>query len=136
MPKKGATHDLRRGRKQEEKNQRKRENNKNYVHFETPIPSEDHDCIVSVHEYKGGPTVRALFPSGDVKNIFISKINHNNFNSFLINLQDIISTSINEEGDYEYDIFKITINKLDDVSTNKIKVINPTIKEQDLYHIY
>jgi hypothetical protein len=66
----------------------------------------------------------------------ISKINHNNFNSFLINLQDIISTSINEEGDYEYDIFKITINKLDDVSTNKIKVINPTIKEQDLYHIY
>jgi hypothetical protein len=66
----------------------------------------------------------------------ISKINHNNFSSFLINLQDIISTSIDEEGDYEYDIFKITVNKLEDVSASKIKVVNPSIKEQDLYHIY
>ena len=66
----------------------------------------------------------------------ISKINHNNFNSFLINLQDIISTSIDEEGDYEYDIFKIHVNKLNNVADTKIKVVNPTIKEQDLYHIY
>jgi hypothetical protein len=66
----------------------------------------------------------------------ISKINHNNFSSFLINLQDIISTSIDEEGNYEYDIFKITVNKLEDISSSKIIVVNPTIKEQDLYHIY
>jgi hypothetical protein len=66
----------------------------------------------------------------------ISKINHNNFSSFLINLQDIISTSIDEEGDYEYDIFKITVNKLEDISSSKIKIVNPSIKKQDLYHIY
>jgi hypothetical protein len=66
----------------------------------------------------------------------VDHINNNNFNSFLINLQDIISTSIDEEGDYEYDIFKIHVNKLNNVVDTKIKVINPTIKEQDLYHIY
>lgn len=66
----------------------------------------------------------------------IDQINNSNFNEFLVNIQDIISTSIDEEGTYEYDIFKIYVNKLNNVADTKIKVINPTIKEQDLYHIY
>jgi hypothetical protein len=66
----------------------------------------------------------------------VDQVNSNNFNSFLISLQDIISASIDEEGEYVYDIFKITVNKLEDISSSKIKTINPTIKEQDIYHIY
>jgi hypothetical protein len=65
----------------------------------------------------------------------VDYINNNNFNDFLINLQDIIS-SIGEEGIYEYDIFKIYINKLRDISHTKIKVENPKIKEKDIFYIY
>ena len=55
-------------------------------------------------------------------------------NNFIVPLQQIIENT-NEIGTYEYDIFRIRINKHIDRSSEKIQISNPIIKEADLYTI-
>jgi len=55
------------------------------------------------------------------------------FNDFLINLQHIIDQT--DVGGFEYDYFNIFIKSKTDSSDMKIKITNPTIKEEDLYLI-
>jgi len=55
------------------------------------------------------------------------------FNDFLINLQHIIGQT--DVGEFEYDYFNIFIKSKNDLSNMKIKITNPTIKEEDLYLI-
>lgn len=78
---------------------------------------------------------------GDVNNdniiieFNLDNINQSNFQEFIVQLQDIIHT-IEEPGDYEFDVFKIKINKLENIASSKIIVNNPIIKEQDMYQIF
>lgn len=65
----------------------------------------------------------------------LDNINQSNFQEFILQLQDIIST-IEEPGDYEFDVFKIKINKIKNIADSKILITNPDIKEQDTYQIY
>ena len=55
-------------------------------------------------------------------------------NNFIVPLQQIIENT-NEIGTYEYDIFRIRINKHIDRSSEKIQISNPVIKEEHLYTI-
>ena len=54
-------------------------------------------------------------------------------NDFFIHLQDVIDQ--NEIGEFEYGPFKITINKKEDKSKNKIFISNPQVKPKHLYNI-
>lgn len=65
----------------------------------------------------------------------LNNINQNNYTNFILKLQDIIPT-IEELGTYEYDVFEIQVNKINDISSSKIIVNNPTIKKQDMYEIH
>jgi len=64
----------------------------------------------------------------------LSEINNNNFYSFINNLQHIIHQT-EDLGEFEYENFKIIINKKENLILNKIKVKNPEIKPEDKYLI-
>ena len=61
----------------------------------------------------------------------INLTDENYINNFFIHLQDIIDQ--NEIGEFEYGPFKISINKKEDKSKDKIFITNPTIKKEHLY---
>jgi hypothetical protein len=54
-------------------------------------------------------------------------------NDLFIHLQDVIDQ--NEIGEFEYGPFKITINKKEDKSKDKIFISNPQVKPEHLYNI-
>jgi GT2 family glycosyltransferase len=64
----------------------------------------------------------------------LSGIDNNNFYSFINNLQHIIHQT-EDLGVFEYENFKITINKKENLILNKIKIKNPEIKPEDKYLI-
>jgi len=64
----------------------------------------------------------------------INLTDENYINNFFIHLQDIIDQ--NEIGEFEYGPFKISINKKEDKSKDKIFITNPTIKKEHLYKAY
>jgi GT2 family glycosyltransferase len=61
----------------------------------------------------------------------INLTDENYINDFFIHLQDIIDQ--NEIGEFEYGPFKISINKKEDKSKDKIFITNPIIKKEHLY---
>ena len=61
----------------------------------------------------------------------INLTDENYINDFFIHLQDIIDQ--NEIGEFKYGPFKISINKKEDKSKDKIFITNPTIKKEHLY---
>jgi len=79
-----------------------------------------------------------IFSSNECNDEIIVEFNFNDFkdyhfNDFLINLQHIIGQT--DVGEFEYDYFNIFIKSKNDLSNMKIKITNPTIKEEDLYLI-
>ena len=64
----------------------------------------------------------------------INLTDENYINDFFIHLQDIIDQ--NEIGEFKYGPFKISINKKEDKSKDKIFITNPTIKKEHLYKAY
>jgi hypothetical protein len=64
----------------------------------------------------------------------LSEINNNNFYNFINNLQHIIHQT-EDLGEFEYENFKIIINKKENLILSKIKVQNPKIKPEDKYLI-
>jgi hypothetical protein len=64
----------------------------------------------------------------------LSEINSNNFYNFIDNLQHIIHQT-EDLGEFEYENFKIVINKKENLILSKIKVQNPKIKPEDKYLI-
>jgi len=74
-------------------------------------------------------------PQGDILISFnLSNVNQNTFNNFILNLQHIIHQT-EDKGTFEYEGFKIQINKKINSIKEKIKVNNPIIKTSDLYLI-
>lgn len=65
----------------------------------------------------------------------LDRVNKENYDTFITQLQDIIET-VSEPGVYEYDIFTITVNRVQDSAGSKIKITNPTIKKEHLYTIH
>jgi GT2 family glycosyltransferase len=61
----------------------------------------------------------------------INLTDENYINDFFIHLQDIIDQ--NEIGEFEYGPFKISINKKEDKSKDRIFISNPLIKKEHLY---
>jgi len=55
---------------------------------------------------------------------------------FLINLQHIIHESVDEPGAFEYGPFTITVNRKVDRASEKMVVINPTVKPEHMYTIH
>lgn len=79
-----------------------------------------------------------IFSSNECNDEIVVEFNFNDFkdyhfNDFLINLQHIIDQT--DVGEFEYDYFNIFIKSKNDLSNMKIKITNPTIKEEDLYLI-
>jgi hypothetical protein len=79
-----------------------------------------------------------IFSSNECNDEIVVEFNFNDFkdyhfNDFLINLQHIIGQT--DVGEFEYDYFNIFIKSKNDLSNMKIKITNPTIKEEDLYLI-
>jgi GT2 family glycosyltransferase len=64
----------------------------------------------------------------------LSEINNNNFYNFINNLQHIIHQT-EDLGEFEYENFKIIINKKENLILSKIKIQNPKIKPEDKYFI-
>ena len=62
----------------------------------------------------------------------LSNVNQNTFSNFISNLQHIIHQT-EDRGIFEYEGFKIQINKKINSIKEKIKVNNPTVKTSDLY---
>jgi len=65
----------------------------------------------------------------------LSYINNNNFNNFINNIQHIIH-EISELGEYQYENFKITVKRKNNIIANKINVENPKIKNEDFYLVF
>jgi hypothetical protein len=65
----------------------------------------------------------------------LNNVNENDINSFIIYLQQIIDETDNL-GEFEYQNFKIIINKKENQSKEKIVVTNPKIKEEHFYQIF
>jgi hypothetical protein len=61
----------------------------------------------------------------------INLTDENNINNFIIYLQDIIDQ--NEVGQFEYNSFKISINKKENKAKDRIFISNPPIKKEHLY---
>ena len=79
-----------------------------------------------------------IFSSNECNDEIVVEFDFNDFkdyhfNDFLINLQHIIDQT--DVGEFEYDYFNIFIKSKNDLSNMKIKITNPTIKEEDLYLI-
>lgn len=64
----------------------------------------------------------------------LSNITQNTFNSIIYNLQHLIHQY--DEGTYKYGDFTVTINNKNNIVEDKIKVINPSIKEPHKYLVY
>jgi GT2 family glycosyltransferase len=80
-----------------------------------------------------------IYPLSESKGDILVEFNinltdENYINNFFIHLQDIIDQ--NEIGEFEYGPFKISINKKEDKSKDKIFITNPTIKKEHLYKAY
>ena len=65
----------------------------------------------------------------------LNKVNENDINLFLIHLQQIIDET-NDLGEFEYQNFKISINKKENKSKEKININNPKIKTEHFYQIF
>lgn len=78
-----------------------------------------------------------LSPLSKIEDVIISfnlsSINVDNFNSFIVNLQEIIHYT--DEGEYEFEGFNIKIINKENIIREKIKVSNPEVKLEDKYII-
>jgi GT2 family glycosyltransferase len=73
---------------------------------------------------------------GDIIITFnLNDINDMYYQTFILNLQDIIH-EIDEEGEFEYGPFHISVKQKQDQSNENIVVVNPEIKSEHLYKIF
>jgi len=98
------------------------------------------DWLMYSYMYNTKKASNVIFPISDTNDDVVVEFNINDIKSkdtenFIYQLQEIIDNT-EDIGQFEYDIFKITINRKIDRASNSIVVTNPEIKREHLYTIH
>ena len=76
------------------------------------------------------------FPTKDIILEFaLEDVNSQNFQEFILNLQAILDI-VEEPGLYEFDKFRLSINKLENKALNQVRVKNPVLRKEHMYLVY
>jgi glycosyltransferase involved in cell wall biosynthesis len=101
------------------------------IYTDTPVWAKEQytNQQESISRFKIGPKLRSLQPTGGFKNDILVEFRAEEFRQehyqFIENLMFIIEDSVKEPGEFEFDIFKFTVNKIQSYSKNLINADDP-----------